>query len=517
MSYSPHNATVYLRAFAGFMAGITGAVSNDTDESAFANYALMGDAYSQQGDTAWGAAAPTQFELATIEAASESVWETRSPLTVDANVPSAYTTIAASIVARVRQANDQVVSEGIDPNAGSAAGPFSFTDTTTSIKSLRSAHQGAIAAGLNGASQYGSDTSGTALGVTADYASVLGGDQNSATGTYAVVVGGVQNTASGIASYAEGDQNTASGGTAHAEGAVTVASGSLGAHAEGNATLASGDSSHAEGNGTSAQGFAAHAEGQNTTAFGVGSHAEGASSAFGPNCHAEGHSTAGYVNDAHAEGTGSQAQGDSAHAEGALTTASGVASHAEGASTQAVGDRSHAEGSSCVAYGSGAHAEGIGSIALRDGQHALAGGNAGDTSLTVAQTSEMHFFGFTPGSLPNETSDLVYRDTGGGGHYFTPEDGKAYTIRAELIVRTTTGGVACRSLVRTASVRKDGGVVTVTGQNVTDSFGDAALAANTLSFIQSSPDLLIQFTTGAATTAQCSVSARVVFTEVHTS
>jgi hypothetical protein len=121
--YSPNNTSVYLKAFAGFMAGIAAAEFTATKPSAFASYAQMADAYAQELDTAWGTGAPTGLELDEILTASEAVWENRSPLALpEALRPTAYAQIVLSVIARVHQGNAQVVSEGIDPNGGGGSG-----------------------------------------------------------------------------------------------------------------------------------------------------------------------------------------------------------------------------------------------------------------------------------------------------------------------------------------------------------------------------------------------------------
>ncbi|MGO9835538.1 MAG: hypothetical protein ACLP1X_15125 [Polyangiaceae bacterium] len=116
--YVPNNATVYLKALEGFVAGITSAANTDTNPADYANAGQMADAYAQQLDTSWGAAAPTAFEQANIGSASSAVWLLRSSITANQLIPASYTQVAEAIIARVRQANAQIVSEGIDPNAG---------------------------------------------------------------------------------------------------------------------------------------------------------------------------------------------------------------------------------------------------------------------------------------------------------------------------------------------------------------------------------------------------------------
>lgn len=131
MSYTPNNTDVYLRAAAGFMAGIAASAVTDTLAGDFSLYAQMADAYAQQLDTSWGVTpTPTNLELFTIQEVSEAVWENRSPPpTVNATTPGTYTQVAQSVIARVQQINAQVISQGIDPNGPGTPG----TGTVTSV------------------------------------------------------------------------------------------------------------------------------------------------------------------------------------------------------------------------------------------------------------------------------------------------------------------------------------------------------------------------------------------------
>jgi hypothetical protein len=119
MSYAPNQTSVYLRAFAGFMAGITAQAVTDTSMGDYTLYGQMADAYAQQVDASWGILFPTGLELSMIGQISEAIWENRSPNSgADAVNPGSYTQIAQAVVARVLQGNAQVVSEGINPNGG---------------------------------------------------------------------------------------------------------------------------------------------------------------------------------------------------------------------------------------------------------------------------------------------------------------------------------------------------------------------------------------------------------------
>lgn len=153
MSYVPNNTSVYLRAFAGFMAGITAAAKTDTNAADFTFYAQMADAYSQQLDTQWGETAPTSFELYCIAQSSEAVWENSSVLPASVAVlPGAYTQVAASVVARVQQGNAQIVSEGIspsDPGAGGAQALLSTQENTLDTPIALSSSTAPIIAALD--------------------------------------------------------------------------------------------------------------------------------------------------------------------------------------------------------------------------------------------------------------------------------------------------------------------------------------------------------------------------------
>ena len=129
MGYPANNPTVYLKALAGYVAGITSPNTGDINAADYVNVARMADAYAQQLDTSWGAPAPTAFELDQIVSASSTVWLLRSSITTNPLLPGSYTQIAEAVIARVKQANAQVVSEGIDPNA-TGVGPVGPTGPT---------------------------------------------------------------------------------------------------------------------------------------------------------------------------------------------------------------------------------------------------------------------------------------------------------------------------------------------------------------------------------------------------
>ena len=134
--YAPNNTSIYLNAFAGFMAGITAPATTDVNAGDYTLYGQMADAWAQEVDTVWGAIAPTSLELDEILTASESVWGNRSPLgALSGIIPGAYNQVAQAVIARVKQGNAQVVSEGIDPNGGGVPGGVTTVTGTAPITS----------------------------------------------------------------------------------------------------------------------------------------------------------------------------------------------------------------------------------------------------------------------------------------------------------------------------------------------------------------------------------------------
>ena len=124
MSYSPNNTPVYLRACAGCFAGLTSSANTDITAADYTLYGQMADAWAQEVDTVWGAATPTNFELLEIEDCSSTMWAGRSSLGAAAGIlAGSYNQTALALMARVKQANAQVVAEGVDPSdIGGAAG-----------------------------------------------------------------------------------------------------------------------------------------------------------------------------------------------------------------------------------------------------------------------------------------------------------------------------------------------------------------------------------------------------------
>jgi len=128
----------------------------------------------------------------------------------------------------------------------------------------------------------------------------------------------------------------------------------------------------------------------------------------------------------------------------------------------------------------------------------------------------MVFFGTTPGAVPNESVEL------GNGFGFTDvldlEDGKTYI----LTVSVTAGGVVAgplrvnQAFILSACARQDAGVVTVSGTNTLDKFGDGPPASTWTFAITAGAAparVVMTFTTGA-TPANTTVVARVEMTEI---
>jgi hypothetical protein len=125
MAYTPLNVCVYLKAFAGCLAGLgaAGTYLTDPNEGDYTWAARMADAYAQQFDTTWGAVTPTNFEEDAIFGASASVWQTHSMLESHvAFIPNSYTGLCNGAIALVQEGNAQVVIEGVSPSGCSAAG-----------------------------------------------------------------------------------------------------------------------------------------------------------------------------------------------------------------------------------------------------------------------------------------------------------------------------------------------------------------------------------------------------------
>ncbi len=134
MSYTPKSTPVYLAALGGFIAGIA-TQSVDTKADDYAVYSQMADVWAQQVDQTFFTqiGAPTGFQIQTLLDAAEAMWENKSPLPASAAFAAGnYSQLASAIVARVKQANAQVVSEGVDPNntGGGGGGGGSSTPLT---------------------------------------------------------------------------------------------------------------------------------------------------------------------------------------------------------------------------------------------------------------------------------------------------------------------------------------------------------------------------------------------------
>lgn len=170
-------------------------------------------------------------------------------------------------------------------------------------------------------------------------------------------------------------------------------------------------------------------------------------------------------------------------------------------------------GSGNVAAGVNALALGEGASALREGQVAEASGFnsvAGD-----CQTSVLVLRGDTPGSVANETVELLYGAS--ANQYLTLENGKTYAF----VVTAAVGGVqsgptrVSRSFRFSFNVRQDGGTPVITASGVSEDYGDSAAAGWTITpSVAASPERIALTFETSTTPSQCHASARVEFTEV---
>jgi hypothetical protein len=126
MAYNPQNVAIYLAAFEGAQAGIAAAGKwlADLVEEDYGNAALQADALAQAVDMAWGSAAATNADVAQVMLASFGIWvDGRSTLPSNVSASAAaYATVAAGIVLLAQEGTEQIVAEGINPNAGGGGG-----------------------------------------------------------------------------------------------------------------------------------------------------------------------------------------------------------------------------------------------------------------------------------------------------------------------------------------------------------------------------------------------------------
>lgn len=149
--YTPNNTTVYLRAVAGCLAGMAagGRYLTDTTPGDYTGYAQAADAYGQAVDGAFGVTVPTAFQLELIQEISQSVWGGRSGLPSAGALAGSYTGIGRAVAALAIEGNAQVVSEGVNPNVGSATALVNRVSTPSAgsaISPLTPGGAGAIAA-----------------------------------------------------------------------------------------------------------------------------------------------------------------------------------------------------------------------------------------------------------------------------------------------------------------------------------------------------------------------------------
>lgn len=411
---------------------------------------------------------------------------------------------------------------------------------TTTIRSDRSVHQSPITGSPVGATNLGSDTSGTSTGVSADYATVSGGDQGVAAALGATVVGGVGSEALGAVAIAGGDECIASN-LAIALGVESIGAGTaavaLGLTADGfggestaiSAAQATGDGSVAIGPsnvaGTGVFSFTIAAGGTLVTIAGVdatGAFRNGDSLTIQP------------ITPKFTAATSILtvatppvfAAGDTTFNISApidtTTTAGEIADTTLGTNAVAIGGTSNsAQGTeSSIVGGLGnqttldatsSRAGGTLAKAIRPTQDAWASGSDGITPGAI-QTSKLVLNGSTPGAAPGESTDLLIDSA----TFFELEDNKGYTIRITAIALGVLGGNrVAQSFDILVTAHREAGTTTISASNTISQQGDAAAASWTMAAILgAAPDRIrVNFTTGA-TTAETQIAARVEFTEV---
>jgi hypothetical protein len=189
MSFSPHNASVYIQGLAGAVSGMRalGNAINDGTAQSFLTAAAAADAFAQMLDTQWQAligTAPTNFELSALLQVSQGVWALRSPLTNQlSGNPGNYVAAAQGVVALVMEANAQIVAQGVDPNSalytggggGSGitqltgavtAGPGSGSQVATLVLGAGATVTGVLPTANQASQAMGGDVSGTTAAAT---------------------------------------------------------------------------------------------------------------------------------------------------------------------------------------------------------------------------------------------------------------------------------------------------------------------------------------------------------------
>jgi hypothetical protein len=289
----------------------------------------------------------------------------------------------------------------------------------------------------------------------------LSSTENYANGQDSLAVG-VDTYANGIASMTQGVTTTANGNYSHAEGSNTVAGG-VNSHAEGDGTESVGDGSHAEGYMTKSNGTYSHAEGIQSNASGEGSHAEGGSFTLGL--------------------TGG--------------TASGIASKASGVNTLASGVLSIAEGTSSIASGDISHASGFGSVASRYGEWARS--SVGPSSAPAGGEGQYGIVDYSRTTFNSNTITEIF--IGGTTlQRLTIQSGSSYRYKITVLARIVSTSEV-KEWEGNGLIKNVGGTTSMVGSSISSTFGDAGLAAATvtLSADNTNDSLKVEVTGIAAT------------------
>jgi hypothetical protein len=415
---------------------------------------------------------------------------------------------------------------------------------TSNIRSARDANQSPITGTPLGATNLGSDSTGTTTGVSGEYGTIGGGDQNEVAGALGTIPGGSLCRVFGIAGVACGDEalatadlSVALGGEAFAPGVSAQAIGT-GAQAFGsNATAlggsgATGDESVAAGannqagSGVFSFSIAAGGTGVSVTGDVTGAFQnadpvtiqpfspaigaavdrtvasvptfDGTNTTFSISAPIDGTTTAGLIADTNL---------------GAQSAAIG------GSGNRALGDASFIGGGTgnvTTVTASSARAGGVLSSPSRVTQDAWASGSDAVVAGNI-QTSQLVLSGRTPGSGAGETVELAI-DYDNARLPLQLDDGKAYTLRLSVVAAGVIGGSrAVRSFEVETTASQNAGVLAVAASATVTSQGDAAAASWTVTAAPAGagPTLRLAYTfSTGATTAQVVVAAQTRFTEV---
>lgn len=475
--YVPQNQAVYLAAFTGALAGM-GVAGRALQSAVPLDYEALtqtAGAFAEAFDTTWGLTVTSSLDLEALSATSEALWSERRPPTTGATffLPATYLPEANVISALLLASGAYFTAQGISPNlpppSGSGAVIFDGGAPSKNARTDRTA--GTQAFTLNtkqGITNLGSGTGAPGTGVLADFGTLAGGNGCTVSGFGATCSGGEGNTAGGPdATVGGGNSNITSNSFA------TIGGGS-GNDNRGNAsTIAGGEANLCAGDRGTIGGGHLNVVPLGSTACTVG----GGESNTADTTHA---TVAGGQHNTASDSFGFVGGGEA-------NTASGVCAAVPG-------------GRNNIAAGTYAISNGAGTEALRVGQRALAS-NSEIAVPGMRQTSSLVLSGSTPGALPGETAEMQFGDTSALQNFLL-ENGKAYAV--EVLASVTKSGDLTVStlLARKASAFCTGGVVTVTGESVTENVGAAAAATWTLDFVAGvGAQLSIEIGTGITTTA----------------